>query len=303
MSITRSPQILPYNRTAARLYAKCEVDGLEVPPTSAPTYVVYDKDGSQLASGTMTILTRTTRGFLKYKTCTVPFLDGEKITQATSAATAIIVSQRKAGTTGIFSLGDISGTFADTYAITGSVAGAAVADGALVQTEYYVDLDTSSTSKYPVAQDYRIEVTFAYASVTYKRQLYFDVEYVPPSEPVITSDMVDNAHPTWTRQRPKQWADWTIPIGMGHANLLTDIHQSGERAAHYVKFPEDFMFVEMAYVEAQIAESLDFDEATYNRYQQKKINVWTSKGQMTRVDDGVDVADTVPVTISAKLVR
>jgi hypothetical protein len=59
------------------------------------------------------------------------FIAGELITGSVSGATAIIVSQTDAGTSGTLNLGSVKGVFVDNETLTGDVAGSAQANGAM----------------------------------------------------------------------------------------------------------------------------------------------------------------------------
>lgn len=77
---------------------------------------------------------------LKYKTQSGNFTVGNTLTGGTSGATADIMSDTDAGTSGILALYNISGTFTDGEAITDGGTGAAVVDGtigaAAIDTSY-----------------------------------------------------------------------------------------------------------------------------------------------------------------------
>lgn len=92
-------------------------------------FVTGAADWTNRLTGTNLVLTRSTTysrsGTLTYTSQTVNFTVGETITEATSGATAVIVSDSDAGSTGTLTIWKCSKPFTGGLAITGGLGGAA----------------------------------------------------------------------------------------------------------------------------------------------------------------------------------
>lgn len=283
------PQVIEYGSSSTNLYYTVTNErGLETKPDSAPTIAIYDPSGTALVAATaMTALTSGERMFLAYDAQTVEFQDGELVTGA-AGATGIIIGQTKGGSAGVLALSNVDGTFVNNEALTGSSGGSATVDGVLYAVDYKYSVNASNTTTYDLGQNYYAKVVYAISSVTFNRYVYFDVAYYPMITPIVSSNDVDMSHPTWLGMRPSAWPDWSNAISRAHADLVRMIHSNGEQAAHYVKRESDLYKIEMAFVEAAIAESIGLiaDERDY--YLAKKSKVWASRGEMvfSESDDG-----------------
>lgn len=100
---------------------------------------------STLTLREFTITQTTDYGTIAYGTQTANFTAGLKVTGGTSAATGYIVSDSDAGTTGVLTLANITGTFQTAETITDSGSGSATTTGILTSvTAFSIPLDLSS---------------------------------------------------------------------------------------------------------------------------------------------------------------
>ena len=213
------PQVVEYESSATRLYYIVKDDtGREIKPDATPTIAIYNTSGTEKVSATnMTVVTASTHGYLDYDAQTAEFEVGETLTESTAPATAKIVGQYKAGASGTLILEDVTGTFANDKTITDSGSGSATSNGTLYLPEYYYDLDASSSSDYPVAQNYQAKISYDISSREFIRWIYFDVAFNPMCYPVVTTFDVDEKHPAWIV--PDTWNDWRPAIQAAHADL------------------------------------------------------------------------------------
>jgi len=104
----------------------CCIKNMELwlaPPTSGTPIIEisYDRSGQDTAN------------ILKYETQTGDYTLGLTVTGGTSEATGVIIYDTDSGTSGTLYLKHVTGTFADTEALTDSGSGAAVVDGTLTK--------------------------------------------------------------------------------------------------------------------------------------------------------------------------
>lgn len=143
---------------------KVKESGSEIDGASITVYVrhygdLYDHFAIDLSSGgrnavplsSATDLNNNTTGeaYLLYDAQSAAFTAGLVLTGGTSGATAEIITDTDNGTTGILTLGNIKGTFADNEAITDSGSGAAVANGTVGDTYLLYDAQASNFSTIP----------------------------------------------------------------------------------------------------------------------------------------------------------
>lgn len=285
--ITGMAQAVEYNSTATRMHFAPRVDGLLVKPTSAPTYAVGSPSDESLASGTMSQADPTSETtWIDYDAQaddSANFVVGEKVTGGTSGAIGYVVSDDSNGATGTLYLSNVDGTFQDDETLTGNKNGAATANGAPYSPYWYVDLDTSSTSSYDIDRNYWLKVVFAYDGRSFVRYHYFDVALYPLVYPVVTSQEFESLMPTWTRKRPTKWGDWTNSIKSAHRKLVRRINAAGENQSEYVKRDDEFYDIMLAFIKAEIAESLGFEDLEY--WVKQRESAWTGRGVMSKSDD------------------
>jgi hypothetical protein len=277
-------QAIEFGASGARLYFAPKVDGRFVNPSSAPTYTLLGFDESELGSGTMTAEAATREfAFIDYDDQTSEFALGDIITGGTSSATAVVVGDQSDGTSGRLHLSDVDGTFADDEVITGARGGQADVDGTAYSPWYYVEIDASDDSTWPIGRDYVMRAQFAESGgPTLTRYHYFDVALYPMISPSVTTEEIDELHPRWALKRPRRWADWTVPIREAHRCLVERINSAGENAAQYVKRDTEFHGILLAFVRAEIARELKDDADEYRKLAESS---WTSRGLLTVSDD------------------
>jgi len=240
--------------------------------------------------GAMEAVVAATEGFLDYDAQTQEFGVGEKLTGGTSTATGQIMGDDRSGASGTLHLTNVDGTFADDEAITDTspTAGSATVNGVLYSCEHYYDLDASDSVTYPIGQDFRAEVIYQIDGRTYQRQIYFDVCWYPMVYPLVTTQDVDEEHPTWIAKRPKKWKDWGPAIRAGHANLVRRIHGMDDQAAEFIRRESEMWRVSMAFTEERIAAMCGFPKEERDDWTANAESVWRTKGYMTKSaqDDG-----------------
>jgi hypothetical protein len=281
--------------------------GREFHPSAAPHIAIAKPDGTAIVAATdMTMVPVYYEGRLDYDAQSAEFGIGEKLTGGTSAATAYILGDRAgtAAAAGTLHLGNISGAFANNESITCTGGGAATADGDYYQCTYYYDVDASSTSNYALGTAYIATITYSDGTSSFTRYLYFDVAFYPMSFALVTTEDVENDHPSWTAARPQAWLDWTPAIGRAHGDLVRRIYAAGEQASAFVRREDELFRIQMAMVEAIIAREIGLTAEEIKYWEQKASEAWTSRGNFTvDDDDDSDIDSTDPKVISSGFTR
>jgi len=230
-----------------------------------------------------------TEGFLDYDTQTAEYGLGEVATGA-AGATGRIVGDDRDGTSGTLRLSNVDGTYVDGEALTDSDSGSGKVNGVLWSAEHVYWLDASDDDTYPIAQGYRAEIVYEIDGIRYERQIWFDVSWYPMAYPLVSTQDVDEEHPTWIARRPSEWKDWTPAIKSGHANLVRRIHAMEEQASDFVKRESEMWRLTMAFVEERIAISCGFPKEEKDEWKANREAVWRTKGYLTKSaeDDGED---------------
>jgi len=298
-------QVVMYGGSSERLtYTVTDDYGRQQEPDAAPKITIYDTSGDALVSATnMSANSSTTEGFLAYDAQTAEFTVGQTLTGGTSGATALIVGQVKSGATGVLQLADINGTFQDDETITDGLNGSATANGTLYQSEYYYDLDASSSTNYSVAKNYPAKVTYDLSSRGYTRWLYFDVAFSPATAPWVTHSDVIREYPYLIGAAPEEWGDWTPAITKAHRKLVNKIHSLGDQAAFYIKRDQEMWGIEMAFTRQVIAEAMGEDQEKIDYWASEATEAWAARGEFTYDrDDDQEIDEDVRV-LSSRFTR
>ena len=295
-------QAIEYGSSATRLYFSTKNDGKYIKAASAPTYTIIDVDEAVLGTGTMTAVPAgRDYAFLDYTAQTAEFKIGEKVTGGTSAFTAIVSSDQADGTTGRLALVDVDGTPQDAEALTGNKGGAATASGAAYSPHWYVEIDASSETTWPIERNYVLKVQFSESGgPTLTRYTYFDVALYPMISPIITSEEIDLLHPTWQRKRPNRWVDWTPAINEAHSKLVNRINSKGENGAEYVKRDTEFRSILLGFIRAEIAREVKDD---FEGWLKRAEATWSARGLMTISDDEDLTPERTDKYMSTKRIR
>lgn len=304
-------QEVEYASSSAPISIITKKEGVKTKPDSAPTIIIYDPDGDSLVSSTSmtakTVGTVAGTGFLTFKTQTANFTVGATLSGGTSGATAKIERVQDSGTTGILTLSNIFGTFADTETITdnGTHTGSAKADGAAWSCEYYYNIDASSTTNYSIGENYCGKVTMAFSSTNYHEWIYFDVVYHTFMEPIVHTQYIDIVHPDWKGLHPDgENAIWQEQIKAAHAELARRIRKLGNRGAFIVKREELFQY-ELAFVEAEIATRLtSMPKEDRDWWAKRAVEIWNGRGEFAYDSSQDDTEiDTDVKVISSRFTR
>jgi hypothetical protein len=304
------PVCLEHNSSAARLeFTVTNDEGNTATPDAAPDITIYSTSGTQLvAATTMTVVTPVNEGYITYNQNTTAFNIGDILTGGTSDATGRIVSDEKSGvyTVGVLYVTNIDGAYVSAETITDTGSGTAVVQPttSLFSRTYYYDLDTTSTGTYDVARNYSAKIEYDISSRAFVRRIYFDIAYYPMVYPLVTSNDINERHPSWTRLLPKSWKDWTPAIKMGHAELVRTIHAHGEQAAHYVKRDHEMWNLGLAFACAEIAKaSTGMSTEDRDFWLKEAQGEWTRRGlYVYDTDDDVEI-DTDGKVISSGFTR
>lgn len=306
-------QEIKYNSSVSKLLYVVRQNGKEKKPDSAPTIVIYNPSGTELvASSSMTMVAVDKAGGnarIDYDGQTVNFNPGAKVLGGTSAAYGYIENMSDAGATGTLVLSGVIGTFANDEAITddGDTPGAAVVNGstdAAYTCEYSKTIDSTSTTNWPIGEDYYAVVSFVISSTTYTETVFFDVVRHPFYEPIVTAEVIDRVHPDWSAQHPDGDAGkWTEIINYGHAELARRIRSLGNRPAFMVRREEMFPY-ELAFIEAEAAKRLfRLPREERDFYMQQAENIWAGRGEFrydTDDDTAVDTEESNTVVLSSR---
>jgi hypothetical protein len=301
-------QEVEYESAAAPLNWICKLDGRERKPDSAPTISIKKANGDELVAATsMTVVAVSAtggRGYLAYDAETAPFTVGATLTGGTSAATAKIERVEDSGTTGILTLSNIWGTFANNETITDSDTGSATADLAAYTCEYTYSLDASSTSNYARGEDYGMVIVYIIDTVTRNYRGYFDVVFDTFMQPIITSQKIDALHPDWKNIHPDgSNALWDEQIKEAHRVLSKRIRRLGNRPSFIVR-DEELFDIELSLVRAEIARDLVQMPAEMRDFWIEAANAeWRARGEFKYDTDQDDTEVDNTKVMSPSLTR
>jgi len=298
-------QEVRYGGAAEKLWYTAQKDGQESKPDAAPQIAIYSSTGSAIVAATnMTAETASSEGWLDYDAQTAEFEIGELITAGTSGAKGYVRSQKKTttATAGSLYLVGIDGTFGNDNALSGSRGGAATANGTAYTCNYYYALNASSTSSYPLAEDYYGKITFVFSSVNDQDWLYFDV-VAYPYKSVVTSADVDRLHPDWSAMLPDNSWDWTEAIKAAHREVSRLIRVRGNRPACIVQ-REQVYDIELAFVEAEIAKRLAAMPLEQRYFWMKRAaEAWNDRGEFKYIEDSDAQNDSNAVMVRSQVTR
>lgn len=103
---------------------------------------------STLVQRNWTTIQSTTDGYLKYTAQSANFAVGDVITGGTSAATAVVIADADAGTTGTLTLSNISGTFQTAETITGSPSSGSATTNGVLQSVTNIELPVDISDRF-----------------------------------------------------------------------------------------------------------------------------------------------------------
>jgi len=301
------PQEVKHNSAVSKLRYVVKRDGQEVKPDSAPTIAVYSPTGTALVAATsMTMQPVDANGgrcMLNFDACTTDFAEGDLVTGGTNGAKGIvervIFNDRQSNAEGILWLRSLQGTFIDDEGLNVDGAEIATANGASYLCEYYYTLDTTATGTHTLGEDYYAVVTSTVGAVADTETVFFDVVKHPFTEPLVTSEYIDELHPDWRGMHPHENGDWQSVIERAHRKLAWKIRNLGNRPALLVKREELFDF-ELAFVETEIASTYTaMPPGDREMYADRARAAWSERGAFKYDSDEDNSIDGDSVLLSS----